>query len=498
MTGIEIAAIEQDKLGDAVAALLAEGGRMQMAYAWYPAPGRIELRYVASRRDARTARHDFIVWKCIPEGPVRSLAGISPLLGWYEREIADLFGVKFVGHPEPFSLVLHPGAAPPLPPLDPAYPLDTSMPFKPGQEIAPEIDNEDVQRLPFGPVRADVVESVELIFFYVGEHILHLNPQLFFKHRGMEKRFEGRSLAHGPVLAERVSGVGSFAHALAFCQAVEQAAQCTVPPRARMLRSLLAELERLYNHLHYLGHLAHTTTLKVGEAEGKLLEERAKQINSRLTGSRFLRGMLIPGGLRDDLTPTPWLAQAIGDLRGEIAGYTAKLENTNSHLDRLMTTGVLNRQAAFDQGATGPIERASGIDRDLRRDHPYAGYGDLSVVVPVKTSGDAHAREQVRIAEIDASISMIQRILPLLPDRPVRVDCAPLPLSEGLGWAESPRGSLYYAVHFDGAGILKRVKIKSPSFSNWRVFPLTVHGSNMMDYAINEASFGLTVAGCDR
>ena len=90
------------------------------------------------------------------------------------------------------------------------------------------------------------------------------------------------------VLAERVSGVGSFAHALAFCQAVEQAADCIVPPRARMLRSLLAELERLYNHLHYLGHLADTTTLKVGEAEGKLLEERAKQINGRLTGSRFL------------------------------------------------------------------------------------------------------------------------------------------------------------------------------------------------------------------
>ena len=136
------------------------------------------------------------------------------------------------------------------------------------------------------------MESVELIFLYVGEHILHLQPQLFFKHRGMEKRFEGRSLALRPVLAERVSGVGSFAHALAFCQAVEQAAGLVAPPRALMLRSLLAELERLYNHLHYLGHLAHTTTLKVGEAEGKLLEERAKQINGKLTGSRFLRSLL--------------------------------------------------------------------------------------------------------------------------------------------------------------------------------------------------------------
>jgi Ni,Fe-hydrogenase III large subunit len=104
----------------------------------------------------------------------------------------------------------------------------------------------------------------------------------------------------------------------------------------------------------------------------------------------------------------------------------------------------------------------------------------------------------VRTAEIDASIALIQRILLLLADGPVRVDCVPPPESEGLGWAESPRGSLFYAVHFDAAGKLARVKIKSPSFSNWRVFPFTVHDSNMMDYAINEASFGLTVAGCDR
>ncbi|MGH6969050.1 MAG: nickel-dependent hydrogenase large subunit, partial [Stellaceae bacterium] len=143
-------------------------------------------------------------------------------------------------------------------------------------------------------------------------------------------------------------------------------------------------------------------------------------------------------------------------------------------------------------------ERASSLDRDLRRDHPYAAYDELPPAVPVKTDGDAHARAQVRIAEIDASVALIHEILRVLPEGAVKAECAPPPNSEGLGWTESPRGSLYYAVHFDAAGRLARVKIKSPSFSNWRVFPLTVHGTNMMDYAINEASFGLTVAGCDR
>ena len=492
--GVDLAPMEPQDLPGAVEAVIAGGGRMQMAYGWYPQPGRLELRYLASRG----AGLPFTAWRCMPTGPVPSVALVSPLMGWYEREIADLCGQDFTGHPERRPLVLHAGATASLPPLDPAYPPGTPLAFQPTASLMPEVESPDVQRLPFGPVRADVVESAELIFLYVGEHILHLHPQLFFKHRGMEKRFEGRSPTHAAVLAERVSGVGSVAHALAFCQAVEAAAGCEVPARARMLRVVLAELERLYNHLHYLGHLAHTTTLKVGEAEGKRLEEQAKQINGRLTGSRFLRGLLTPGGLRRNVEIGSWLGEALDRLAGETAVYARMLENTNSHLDRLMTTGRLSRQVAFDQGATGPVERASGLDRDPRRDHPYAAYADVPVAVAVREAGDAHARAQVRMAEIEASFAILRHCLGAVADGPVRAECSPPPGSEGLGWAESPRGTLYYAVHVGGDGRIARVKIKSPSFSNWRVFPFTVHDSNMMDYAINEASFGLTVAGCDR
>ena len=260
-------------------------------------------------------------------------------------------------------------------------------------------------------MRADVVESGEFLFYYLGEAIIHFHPRLFFKHRGMEKRFEGLEPQRGVVLAERVSGVGSVAHALAFCQAIETASNCSVPPRAKVLRVLLAEMERLYNHLHYFGHLCHTTTLKVGEAEGKLLEEQAKQLNTRLTGSRFLRSVLGLGGLRRDLAPKPWLGPALETLREKFAGYARHMENTASHLDRLITTGRLDRRTAFDQGATGPVERASGIDRDVRRDHPYAAYDALTPAVAVREAGDAHARAQVRMAEVNASIELIQRAL---------------------------------------------------------------------------------------
>lgn len=487
--------VKAEDLAQAIRALHAHGGRMQMAYAWYPEPGALEVRYLGGSGPGKP----FIEMAVRPEHNVLpSMACESPLLGWYEREIKDLFGLHFLDHPEPKPLIFQDsseGVVPPMRQGDQAMDLPSVAAHS---GLLPRLDGSDVQRLPWGPVRADIVESAEFIFYYIGEQILYLHPQLFFKHRGMEARFAGKTADQGTALTERISAVGGLSHALAYCQAIEAASGCEVPRRAQMLRVLLAELERLYNHLYYLGHLADTTTLKVGAAEGKYLAERAKQINGRLTGSRFLHNVLAPGGLRRDIRPEGWLGDALEALRAEVFVYTTRLDRCNSYRDRLMTTGHLPFQIAFDEGATGPVKRASGIDRDLRRDHAYAAYDGLPLTVPLRTEGDAYARARVRVEEIDASIVLIQRVLLLLAEGPVRVDCSPPPGSEGLGWAENPRGSVFYAVHFDTRSRLQRVKIKSPSFSNWRVFPFTVHDSNMMDYAINEASFGLTIAGCDR
>ncbi len=474
-------------------------GRMQFAYACRDGRGDLEVRYVLSQGAGRP----YALWRVRPQADaLPSLAEKLPLLGWYEREIRDLYGVRFDGHPEPHPLVLHEGLAPPRPPLCDGF--DRAAVPAAGEAappVVPRVIGPGIQRLPFGPVRADVVESAQFLFFYIGEGILHYHPRLFYKHRGMEARFEGIDLRAGGVLAERVSGTDSVAHALAYAQAVEAAMGWRAPPRARYLRVILAELERLYNHLHYLGHLSKTTTLKVGEAQGSWLEEQVKQVNARLTGSRFLRGLIIPGGLRRDLDAgrlDAWLDAFDHD----IDDYLRRLEGTRSHLDRLMTTGLLPRQVAFDQGATGPIERASNLDRDLRRDHPYANYEKLRFSVPVETAGDAHARSRVRMEEIREALAMIRQTLGRIKSGPVlRRDVLEDadPDGEGLGWAEAVRGGLLYAVHLDASrGRLLRVKIKDPSFSNWRVFPFTVQDSNMMDYAINEASFGLSVAGADR
>jgi len=475
--------------------LLDNGGRMQLAYAWFPSRSGAEVRYLCAPAVDRALE----TWVCpVGDTPLPSLARLSPLMGWYEREITDLCGPVFDGHPGPDRLVLQDSAHFPAPPLSPAFVPGDARNTPDDTIRSPEILGDDVQTLPFGPVRAGVVESAQFFFFYLGEHILHYQPRLFLKHRGMEKRFQGLDPNLAVLMAERVSGVGSFAHGLAYCQAVEAAADCQPPDRALWLRVILAELERLYNHLHYFSHLADTTTLKVGHAQGALLQERLKQLNARLTGHRLLRHLLTPGGLRRDLVIDEDFKRALIALRDPINDYLTQLSRTSSYIDRLLDTGPLAYQVAFDQGATGPVERASGLDRDLRRDHPYAAYAECALEIPVRERGDAQGRAEVRAAEIDHAFHLILDSLTRLPEGPVRVPCVPAPGTEGLGWSESPRGSVYYAVHLDEGGRLARVKVKSPSFSNWRVFPFTVHGTDMMDYAINEASFGSTIAGCDR
>lgn len=463
------------RLEDILRALQQEcgnGGRLEMLYVRPKSDETFELHYLVNH--AETGRFVTIVSETRNTAP--SMARHFPLLSWYEREVQDLYGIRFDDHPDPYPLVRHDA--------------------KNGRK--PLTHDPDVQRFPFGPIRADVVESAEFIFYYTGEAILHYHPHLFFKHRGMERRFEGLAPQTGVIFAERVSGIGSFAHALAFAQACEAATGCVVPPRAKMLRSLVGELERIYNHLAYLGHLADTTTLKVGQAEGKLLAEQAKQINGKLTGSRFLRSVITPGGLRRDLELQAWFELDLARLRRQAEWYTNVLLGTNSFRDRLLTTGPLDLRTAYDQGATGPIARASGVNRDLRRDHPYAAYDTLNVPVPMRQQGDADARFRVRIEELFASFDMVMALFRKMEQGPVISSYTQVAYAEGLGWAESPRGSLFYAVHFGADGRLERVKIKSPSFSNWRVFPFTVRDSNMMDYAINEASFGLSIAGCDR
>ena len=274
-------------------------------------------------------------------------------------------GLTFVGHPEPYPLVLRDGGAR----------INSGNRFGEWRASA-ACGRRPCPTAPFRAHPAYLFELAEFTFLHVGEHIIHFISRGSFSSTVEWKRASRGRILSAPAAPERVSAVGSVAYALAYCQAVERAANRGPTARAKAVRLLVAGLEWLYNHLHHLGHLCHTTTLKVGEAQGKLLEKTAKQLNARLTGSRFLRGALTPRGLRRDL-PGKWLVTPSRASEKISSPMSDQLDTSESHLDRLITTGLLPERIALDQGATGPIERASGLDRDLRRDNPYAHYAEL-------------------------------------------------------------------------------------------------------------------------
>ena len=426
-----------------------------------------------------------------------------PAAGWYERELWDELGIEPKGHPALVRLRL-----PADWPRD-AHPLERDFRWR---EPVPAVGKPDYPKLapapdgvvdyPLGPVRSGVVESVHYTLRTVGEELVDLRLLPFHKHRGAEKLAEGLPIAQLPLVAERISGTSAFAHSLALCQALEAAAGVTAPPRARALRTLLAELERTYNHLGYHADLCQATGLVVGQAQFDILRERLLRLNATLAGHRYLFGMNVPGGLARDLNAgmLAATARAVSALRHELGTLEPMLLNSSSHLDRLEGTGILRPEDAWAYGAVGPTGRASGVERDLRRDHPYAAYGEVDFAVPVYETGDALARARVRLAELRESLRIIEQILDRTPGGTIRVPLPELTAgATGLGWVESPRGEGFHWILVGEDGTLSRYRVRTASFANAQVFPLAVPGHNILtDFPIIEQSFALSIAGCDR
>ncbi|MDA8080892.1 MAG: nickel-dependent hydrogenase large subunit, partial [Actinomycetota bacterium] len=307
--------IKASQLLDEARSLLKEGCRFQMAYLRYMGPVP-EIVYLVDRGP----NLEFLELTVRAATEVPSLSELVPLLSWYEREIMDLSDITFTGNPEPFPLVLLEGMALTRLPFDPTSKEILQLFGDTTSPQLPEVLATQVQDLFWGPIRADVLETGEFHFAYIGEEILHYTPRLFYKHRGIEQDLQQQDPDSGVILAERVSGVGTICHGLAYCLAIEDALRLDVPRRAQLLRVILAELERIYNNLHFFSMLSKTTTLKVGEAFGALLEERAKQINAKLTGHRLLRNVLAVGGLRRNLD-ADILPTMLSKLQKDVTDY---------------------------------------------------------------------------------------------------------------------------------------------------------------------------------
>ncbi|MBK5293447.1 MAG: NADH-quinone oxidoreductase subunit C [Acidobacteriia bacterium] len=430
-----------------------------------------------------------------------SLSADLPAANWQEREIQDWFGLTAIGHPNPRRVALHDNW-PDVHPLRKDFPIDTVLPPFEGERhtYRPAL-GEGVFQIPVGPVHAGIIEPGHFSFAVAGEPILYLQLRMFYTHKGTEKLFEELPVHKGVFLAESISGDSSFSHGTAFCQAIEAAAAIEVPLRALIMRTILLELERIYNHVADIGAMAADVGFVVANAHASRLRELLVTLNEQLTGNRLLRGMVCAGGVRRgwDAAQLDTLAGTIDAFAKEFKDLIRLVHSSESTRDRLEHTGVLLPAKAKDLGIVGVAGRASGIDLDVRRDHPYAAYRRFSFRVPVYQAGDVWHRMLVRVEEVSESIGIIRSAIDHDLHEEFRVPVPPIPpdrcaLSAVEGW----RGEIIHWIRTGPGNRLERCKIKDPSLNNWPALVEAVQGNIIADFPVINKSFNLSYSGTDR
>jgi Ni,Fe-hydrogenase III large subunit/Ni,Fe-hydrogenase III component G len=431
-----------------------------------------------------------------------SMAAEVPALNWQEREIQDWFGLDAIGHPNPRRVALHDNW-PDVNPLRRNFPIDTVLPaFQGEQHVYRPTLGEGVFQIPVGPVHAGIIEPGHFNFAVAGEPILYLQLRMFYVHKGIEKRFEYLPIHHAVFLAESVSGDSGFSHGTAFCQALERIAQVEIPEAAKQTRTILLELERICNHVADIGAIATDVGFVIANAHASRLRENILCINEELTGSRLLRGVVCPGGMRRPCN-SEHVSEALALLtpfQREFEELVAMIQSSDSTRDRLERTGTLPPDKARDLGIVGVGGRASGQDLDVRRDHPYAAYDSVDIDVPVYQDGDVLRRMSVRIDEVRQSLQIIRELQSREPqfDR-YRVQMPPLPADGfALGAVEGWRGEILYWVRTAGANRISRCKVKDPSLNNWPALVEAVQGNIVPDFPVINKSFNLSYSGTDR
>lgn len=438
----------------------------------------------------------------LPEDAARypSVSAVLPAAAWCEREVHDLLGIVPEGHPDLRPWVAHDGW-----PRD-TYPLRKD--FAPPADWAwaprftvPRVEGDGVFEIPVGPIHAGIIEPGHFRFASVGESVLQLDVKLGWTWRGLEKLAEGQSVQRGLEIAERLCGGCAFAHALAWSKAVEEIAGVPVPPRGRAVRTIAAELERITNHLGDLAGIVNDCAYVVGAAEFMRWKEVVHQLSDALFGHRWLRGVCVPGGARVDLDEAQqqWLRQVLTEVREGVSLTVRAVLANAAVVDRLAGTGVLTASAAHDLATSGPAARASGIDRDARRDHPYAFYKELDFQVVRRSAGDVQARFEVKADEILESMNLIEQLVHRMPGGPLAQHLGALPSEQwGFAMVESPRGLLSHWLRVGPDGRVADWRVRSASHALWPALAQAVPGNIVPDFPLINKSFNLCYACCDK
>lgn len=433
-----------------------------------------------------------------------SLVFVSQSFSIYEQEIRSMFGLNPIGHPQPDRIILHRHYPSDVYPLRKDFKWDTDFPLQTEDTITEVqgVEGEGIYQIPVGPVHAGIIEPGHFRFSALGEEIVKFEAELGYVHKGTEKLFESLSIEKTLSLSEHISGDSSVHHALAFAQAIETLAGTIVPERGKLIRMVCAELERLANHFNDVGFIMLDTGLSFGGSHGARLRERIMQWNDHISGNRFLRGMIVFGGVGKDIDTS--LVDALQDdlelLESDFQEVIEIAKDTDSLLNRLKETGRLDKSIADDYGVVGVGARALGKDMDARVDYPYAAYEGVQFSVPTEVEGDVAARFSIRIKEIYQSFRILNQVLALIPfeNSSLTTDIGMLPANRmALGIVEGWRGDIVTFVATDAKGNLSRVKVRDPSFVNWQIFSHVLLRDIVPDFPLINKSFNLSYSGND-
>lgn len=451
------------------------------------------------------ANSDFFLVPYLHLKDVNEFPSITPQIhqaSFYELEINSFFGLTPIGHPHIRPFILHENWP------SNVFPLRKDFNYKkrPKKAATPYefqvVAGEGIYEIPVGPVHAGIIEPGHFRFSVAGEEIVLLEPQLGYTHKGSEKLFEVLSFENKIKLAERISGDTSFAHSLAYCQTIETLGNITVPSRAKYLRVIYCELERLANHLNDIGFIVNDTAFSFGGSAGPRLREQVVQLCDILTGSRFLRGVNTVGGVTKDISKDLQLTieKKLREIQKDFEEVIEIIENNESVLNRLRGTGVLNMQVAADHGVVGVAARAVGLHRDARTEYPYAAYPEIPVKIALQVTGDVYARFHIRVSEVISSIDSILLALKKLPQGTIHSAIAVKMEKNAyaVGITEGWRGDIVYFIATDSKEDISRVGVRDASFLNWPAVPYAVAGNIVPDFPLINKSFNLSYSGFDR
>ena len=430
-----------------------------------------------------------------------SITHIIPAAAWYEREIKDMFGLVPKGHPDLRPLVLHETF-----PED-FYPLRKNV--KVNAKVRGErqfkvrtAKGEGLFEVPVGPIHAGIIEPGHFRFSQAGEAMLQLDAKLFYTHRGIEKAVEGKTPYEALPIVERICGACSVSNTWSFCQAVEKAVNVKAPRRAEIIRTLLMELERITNHVGDIGNIPAGVGFNPAISLGGRLKEKLMRLCEAVAGNRFLRGMIIPGGVSMDITPElcDRIHQVMDEVADGVEDMATMFREQENFQNRIQTTGIVRNQTAMDLAMVGVGARASGYSHDSRSDFTYGVYDELDFKPYTKTMGDVAARLLVRIGELSASFEMVDKLIELLNSCGEQELSVAMESNEGSGWgiSESARGSNFQYVALDGDGRIDRLFVRSASYANWPALPIAVQGDIIPDFPLINKSFELCYACIDR